>query len=564
MVKMEIRWLFQAHNLFILTCLMSVESKIIIQNEKTVYAFTGSDVTLTCSILKEERVFLTQTQWSKIVDDIPKRIVIYHPKYGIEYAPRTSSHSNLTAKYTVDTYSGYNQWILHLTNVSLEQTGFYECSFAAFPTGISSSEIHLVIEKPAEETSVVETLLNQTLEIPCLKDVPSVNLTDAPLKWLMKENGNEEILITKQSYYQHAYITSSTVYKERIQMDPDNTLKISPVSALDDGKKFVCSVAYHPGRFMKSTTEVKVFVKPEISLALYPSFTGKDNLICMVRKAFPKPNLLWYLNGRIMKDISEGIIVESDTNDRDGFYEMRSRLTIKRTTQPPIHRTFKCMCLYPLPGNETRNISSEEIALPFDIQTTASTPLTFISQVTPVSNYRTERFQTTSPATTEVISQALPISNSPTERFQTTFPASTEFIHSVIPVSDSSTETPLHSTKYLQDNTSAILPRSSTVTQRMKTSATTTPNTSGTQLHQSTAPTQGTTTNAGQTKFSWPAVVAALILFCTFLIILGIRKWCQYQKEILNRPPSFKPPPLPVKYASIQEYDGTSNELENL
>ncbi|XP_068019191.1 T-cell surface protein tactile isoform X7 [Melanerpes formicivorus] len=73
--------------------------------------------------------------------------------------------------------------------------------------------------------------------------------------------------------------------------------------------------------------------------------------------------------------------------------------------------------------------------------------------------------------------------------------------------------------------------------------------------------------NMEGSHFPWPAVVAILLLLCSFLIVLGIRKWCQYQKEIMNRPPPFKPPPPPIKYASMVESDGTApscHELENL
>uniref|UniRef100_A0A8C8AST3 Immunoglobulin domain-containing protein n=1 Tax=Otus sunia TaxID=257818 RepID=A0A8C8AST3_9STRI len=38
--------------------------------------------------------------------------------------------------------------------------------------------------------------------------------------------------------------------------------------------------------------------------------------------------------------------------------------------------------------------------------------------------------------------------------------------------------------------------------------------------------------NMKASHFPWPTVVAVLLLFCSLLIALGIRKWCQYQKEI--------------------------------
>ncbi|KAF4800721.1 T-cell surface protein tactile isoform X1 [Turdus rufiventris] len=73
--------------------------------------------------------------------------------------------------------------------------------------------------------------------------------------------------------------------------------------------------------------------------------------------------------------------------------------------------------------------------------------------------------------------------------------------------------------------------------------------------------------NTKASRFPWPTVVAVLLLLCSSLLALGIRKWCQYQKEIMNRPPSFKPPPPPIKYTSMVESDGTPpscHELENL
>lgn len=66
---------------------------------------------------------------------------------------------------------------------------------------------------------------------------------------------------------------------------------------------------------------------------------------------------------------------------------------------------------------------------------------------------------------------------------------------------------------------------------------------------------------------SWPVIVAFLLFFCVILFGLGIRKWCQYQKEIMERPPPFKPPPPPIKYTCIQEPIGSDlpyQEMETL
>lgn len=42
----------------------------------------------------------------------------------------------------------------------------------------------------------------------------------------------------------------------------------------------------------------------------------------------------------------------------------------------------------------------------------------------------------------------------------------------------------------------------------------------------------GIIVNKPRDGMSWPVVVAALLFFCTILFVLGVRKWCQYQKEM--------------------------------
>lgn len=68
-------------------------------------------------------------------------------------------------------------------------------------------------------------------------------------------------------------------------------------------------------------------------------------------------SLLYYL--------PPGILIDTeDTKVAGGFYEMKSLLTIWKTKEPSLSLAFKCMSVYPFPGNETRNISSEDIFLP--------------------------------------------------------------------------------------------------------------------------------------------------------------------------------------------------------
>lgn len=75
------------------------------------------------------------------------------------------------------------------------------------------------------------------------------------------EYGREETTLIKEFYHQDVNKTDSLLCKERIQLGPDNALKISPIKMVDDGKVFSCRVMYHPERILTNITKVKVFGK---------------------------------------------------------------------------------------------------------------------------------------------------------------------------------------------------------------------------------------------------------------------------------------------------------------
>uniref|UniRef100_A0A8C8R740 Immunoglobulin domain-containing protein n=1 Tax=Pelusios castaneus TaxID=367368 RepID=A0A8C8R740_9SAUR len=312
------------------------------------HALPGSDVTLECTILNGDGFHVTQTQWSKIDDTPPSRIAVYHPTY----AAWSDVNKTWSSHEATENHVQFSRWTLHLSNISTSLSGRYECSFATYPYGTKSAEIDLIIKAENEtEYGMEEILLNQTLEIPCLKKMTSVNLSKSPLKWLMGENGRKETtLITKEFYHQYGNMTDSLLYKERIQLSLDNALKISPVKIVDDGKMFFCHVMYHPERILKSITQVKVFGKRFMTLPLF---------------AFPKPNLTWYMDGEILKDQFGGMSTEVEVvkDGEEGLYVLSSVLRIQSTNQSATSQTFWCVCDFPFTGNKTLNISSEKIVV---------------------------------------------------------------------------------------------------------------------------------------------------------------------------------------------------------
>ncbi|NXG73692.1 TACT protein, partial [Baryphthengus martii] len=152
-------------------------------------------------------------------------------------------------------------WALHLKNVTISLSGQYECSFATYPYGTKAAKVQLIVEAEEEQHYVKEVQLNQTLEIPCLENTTSENLSNYPLKWLVEENDKKEELVTKEPSRPAVYRNSSVLYGQRVCLGLNNALKIFPIKLVDDGRVFSCHVMYHPERVQKSSTVLRVFGK---------------------------------------------------------------------------------------------------------------------------------------------------------------------------------------------------------------------------------------------------------------------------------------------------------------
>ncbi|XP_010186503.1 PREDICTED: T-cell surface protein tactile, partial [Mesitornis unicolor] len=529
----------------------------VITQTEVVHALPGTDVTLVCSFLKPHTTHIIQTQWSRTDDAQLTKIAVYHPIYGTHYFTFPEASYNFSVSFSKrkccskdvtealcsphPNTSECNQLALHLKNVTVSLSGQYECSFATYPYGTKAAKIQLIVKAEEEQHHVKEVQLNQTLEIPCLEDTTSQNLSNYPLKWLVGENGRKEELVTKEPSCPAVYRNSSELYGQRVRLGLNNALKIFPTKIMDDGKVFSCHVVYHPERVKKSSTTMRIFAYPEISVSLQEGSAGilqKPNLSCVVRKAFPKPILMWFMDrAHLMEQPGEISVEQEDLQDSEGFYQLRSTLMLQGTHQT--HKTFSCACLFPFLGNETWNISSEEIFVSFDLGNSA-----LPSAVTTTSEH-----QSTPLSSLDFLSE---VSLAPASTTQDLNDSTTESPQSLGNATRSSENTTLAHRNLSFSTTNQPI----SVT-RGKDFFTTS------SLLNST----GGARNTKASRFPWPTVVAILLLFCSFLIILGIRKWCQYQKEIMNRPPSFKPPPPPIKYISMVESEGTPpscHELENL
>ncbi|XP_070948551.1 T-cell surface protein tactile isoform X1 [Macaca nemestrina] len=540
--------------------------------EENIYATLGSDVNLTCQT--QAKGFLVQMQWSKVTDKADL-IAVYHPQYGFHCAYGSPCESLVTFTQTPENGS---KWTLHLRNMSSSVSGRYECMLTLYPEGMQTKIYNLLIQThvtPDEWKSnhTIEIEINQTLEIPCFQNSSSEISSEFTYAWLVEDNGTQQTLIS-----QDHLISSSTLLKDRVKVGTDYRLHLSPVQIFDDGRKFSCHIRVGPDKILRSSTTIKVFAKPEIPMIVENNSTDvlvERTFTCLLKNVFPKANIIWFIDGSFLHDEKEGIyITNEDRKGKDGFLELKSVLTRVHSDKPAQsdNLTIWCMALSPVPGNKVWNISSEKITFLLGSEMSTMDPppsvteSTLDTQPSPASSVSPTRYPATSSVTLADVSALRPnttpqssSSSVTTQDFNYPWTSSgtdAKKSFSQIP-SETYSSSPSGAGSTLHDNVF-------TSTTRAFSEVPTTANGSTKTNHVHIT---GIVVSKPKDGMSWPVIVAALLFCCMILFGLGVRKWCQYQKEIMERPPPFKPPPPPIKYTCIQEpneSDPPYHEMETL
>lgn len=516
-------------------------------NAEDIYALPGSDVNLTCQTQK--KAFMVQTQWSKITKKVDL-IALYHPHHGFHCANGVSCNSLVSF---IETPGNVSKWTLHLRNVSSALSGKYECSFTLYPEGSQTKIYNLLIWKDVTldelgSNNTIEIEINGTLEIPCLQNISLEILSEFTFAWLVEDNGTQETLIT-----QGHPINKSTSFKDRVKLGADYGLYLSPVQIHDNDRKFSCHVTIRPGKILRSSTTVKVFAKPEISVTMEKNsmgISGKRTFTCSLRNVFPTANLTWFIDGSFPQSERQEInATHEERKDKSGFLDMKSVFTSMHGNEPAPseNRTIWCMAQAPVPGSKVWNISSEKITFSFGSVNPPTDPAPNVTEATlgtqpsPANSISPTRHPATS-AAAPVDASTLTASNTPQPAWVTTE------TYSSFPSSAGWT---LHDDNF-----------TSTTKDFSEVPTTSNKSTKNDHIHAT-----GIVVNKPKDGMSWPVIVAALLFFCLVVFGLGVRKWCQYQQEIMERPPPFKPPPPPIKYTCIQESSGSDlpcHEMETL
>lgn len=537
-----------------------------------IYALPGSDVNLTCQTQKQG--ILVQMQWSNVSkkEDL---IALYHPQHGFYCAGGVPCKSLVT--YT-ETPGNVSTWTLHLRNMSSSLSGKYECSFIFFPLGSQTKIYNLLIQKNVTQEewrshNTIEIEINQTLKIPCLQNISSGISSEFTSAWLVEDNGTQETLFT-----QDHRISKSTLFKDRVKLGADYGLYLSPVQIHDDDRKFSCHVTVMPGKILRSSTTVKVFAKPEIPMIVENNsmdVLGERTFTCSLRNVFPTANLTWFIDRSFPQGEREEIhITNEERKDKSGFLNIKSVFTRVYGNEPAQSNnlTIWCVAQTPVPGNKMWNISSEKITFSLGSVNPPTDPALGITESTlgtqpsPANNVSPTGYLATSSIAPVDVSALTPnktpqTSNSSvtTQGFNYSWTSSGQDIknsaswmpsetYSSFPSGAGST---LHGDDFI--STTKEFPEVPTTANR---------STKNNDIHITVI-----VAKKAKDGTSWPVLVAALLFLCLVSFGLGVRKWCQYQQEIMERPPPFKPPPPPIKYTCIQESIGSDlhcHEMEAL
>ncbi|XP_067889012.1 T-cell surface protein tactile isoform X2 [Heterodontus francisci] len=344
-------------SLFVLLNLVQVLQGLTIEHDCNVVASPGENITLKCTLPREQNTSVVQLQWSKETNNESQVIILANHNLGIHrYVESVEFESQSPTN---------GMGSIRIANVQMPASGKYTCSFITFPNGSLKVSIILTVAKKVtlqEDGILLEVMLNSPILIPCGFTVPAKH--DITLAWFRDNNGTLEKLIHSNGLGYE--INNSSQYKDRIQLRTNYSLSINSSLAVDDGD-FICQVVTSHDSGINITTKVNVFAEPttpQIHEELDYFVLNKLhlNVTCISRKAYPEPNITLYLDGFPLQDGDNGSVIVSEVFlDSNGLYEVNKRLSLEIKAD---QWTFVwCDAVFSLPGNKSRVMQSKKIPL---------------------------------------------------------------------------------------------------------------------------------------------------------------------------------------------------------
>ncbi|KAM9456124.1 uncharacterized protein Hap1MRO34_019627 [Clarias gariepinus] len=169
--------------IFFINIFQGIQS-VSIEHKKEVKATVGQNISLPC-IMPEKHPKIIQVQWHMEGKHGQQKLVTFNPTFPTYY------YANVTLQLVPETNSTNTDKrgsILHLQNVTEEDSGEYVCDIASFPDGSIKSSTKVQITVPKVSMTVMPTnrpiIEGDTVNITCVSNPP-------PAKYILSSSLNQ-------------------------------------------------------------------------------------------------------------------------------------------------------------------------------------------------------------------------------------------------------------------------------------------------------------------------------------------------------------------------------------
>lgn len=395
----------------------------------------------------------------------------------------------------------------------------------------------------------MEAVVGQSVSLPCTVKGPTDNKI-VSIEWRKK---NTKLCVYSQSHGIHLFWKNITVQIEKKGTDAlGSHLKLFDVKKSDEGI-YVCDMATFPDGSKK--VETQLIIKDDIKITCDVNGTVEvqngENVTIRCR-LFPNAEYNWTKNDKLLSE-TESLELVRVTDADAGVYTLTVNTGSKR-----VHEEFVVTVLTTTTSLKTVSPQGS----------TESAGISFTTSPTPELSTHTDRttfIATNAPNTTNVTITA--------DEHITSFTNSTHITVTASPTTHSYTQDLLNTT--VQRTTESGDP-STMLTSTQESASDETRNetevhteqpegissatpeeysTTGNILKNPETPSSGDKNGANENKDTAPIHLLLVVIIVVVLVLIAVAGFLfrrQVIKTRLDSPPSFKPPPPPVKYTAIR------------
>ncbi|XP_026800570.1 basal cell adhesion molecule isoform X1 [Pangasianodon hypophthalmus] len=218
-------------------------------------------------------------------------------------------------------------------------------------------------------TPTVDVIIGETAWLPCTFSTTG-NMT--VVQWFIESAGTRKRVAFRSS--KDDGLDKDTPLTDRVTMETDMTLVISPVKVMDE-RSFFCQVDGGPVGTAEAETKLKVFYAPE-----KPVVSENKQVIpvspenptahqvgkCTSSNGHPEPRIIWFKDSKPLPEVADPkdklYMVPGVVKESSGLFTVTSTLYI-RPNKMDAKSVFHCTVEYRMPNEEIKKENSEPFNL---------------------------------------------------------------------------------------------------------------------------------------------------------------------------------------------------------